>query len=73
MGSYLMGNFFPIKEFVTPKREIQFESDFIIKAGHRATSRYFGTSLEPIDLPIEMTFTRDEIPKLKLIETGNNH
>jgi hypothetical protein len=64
-AGYALGGFFPFVDFIAPKHEIQFESDFTIKAGHKATSRYVGTSFEPLnDIPVEITLTRDEMPKL---------
>jgi hypothetical protein len=66
---YLIGNKFSFIDILTPEREIQFETDFIVKAGHKGLSRYYGTFMEPINLPIEITLTRDEFPNLKLVDS----
>lgn len=64
---YWMGQKFPLIDFLAPEQLVEFESDFVIKAGHKATSRYYGTSMEPVELPLEIAITHDETPKLKLL------
>jgi hypothetical protein len=65
VGGYVAGILFPPTELLAPKRIVEFETDYVIKAGARGTSRYFGTSLEPVDLPVEITIGREGFPKLK--------
>lgn len=68
IAGYFAGVLFPPADVLTPKRVVEFKTDYVIKAGARVTSRYFGTSMEPVDLPIEMTLGRDGYPALKEVK-----